>query len=90
MERPDGFNGLREKYGLKFADTPRVLDLGLLYRALLDNQVDLVAGNSTDGILSAHDLVILEDDKHYFPPYESSNTSTCGVKTYCTRTQLRW
>jgi glycine betaine/choline ABC-type transport system substrate-binding protein len=71
MERPDGYNGLRKKYGLQFADTPRVLDLGLLYRALLENQVDLVAGNSTDGILSAHDLVILEDDKHYFPAYEA-------------------
>jgi osmoprotectant transport system substrate-binding protein len=71
MERPDGYNGLREQYGLKFADTPRVLDLGLLYRALLDNQVDLVAGNSTDGILSARDLVILEDDKHYFPAYDA-------------------
>jgi osmoprotectant transport system substrate-binding protein len=71
MERPDGYNGLREKYGLKFADAPRVLDLGLLYRALLDNQVDLVAGNSTDGVLSAHDLVILEDDKDYFPAYDA-------------------
>jgi osmoprotectant transport system substrate-binding protein len=71
MERPDGFNGLRERYGLKFSDRPRVLDLGLLYRALLENQVDLVAGNSTDGILSARDMVILEDDKHYFPAYDA-------------------
>ena len=47
------------------------MDLGLLYRALLDNQVDLVAGNSTDGLLSARDLAMLEDDKHYFPPYEA-------------------
>ena len=45
--------------------------LGLLYRALLEKQVDLVAGNSTDGLLAARDLVILEDDKHYFPPYEA-------------------
>ena len=44
---------------------------GLLYRALLDKQVDLVAGNSTDGLLAARDLVVLEDDKHYFPPYEA-------------------
>lgn len=71
MERPDGYAGLREMYGLNFGTAPRVLDLGLLYRALLDGQVDVVAGNSTDGILSAHDLVILEDDKHYFPAYEA-------------------
>lgn len=70
MERPDGYEGLSRIYGLHFAGT-RTLDLGLLYRALLDNQVDLVAGNSTDGILSARDLTILEDDKHYFPPYDA-------------------
>jgi len=71
MERPDGFPGLSRVYGLHFAQPPRILDLGLLYRALLDHQVDLVAGNSTDGILSARDLVILQDDKHYFPPYDA-------------------
>lgn len=70
-ERPDGYEGLARVYGLKFAASPRILDLGLLYRALLDKQVDLVAGNSTDGLLAARDLVILEDDKHYFPPYEA-------------------
>lgn len=71
MERPDGYDGLARVYGLHFAQKPRILDLGLLYRALLDRQVDLVAGNSTDGILAARDLAILEDDKHYFPPYDA-------------------
>jgi osmoprotectant transport system substrate-binding protein len=71
MERPDGFAGLARAYGLSFAAPPRILDLGLLYRALLEKQVDLVAGNSTDGLLSARDLAMLEDDKHYFPPYEA-------------------
>jgi len=71
MERPDGYKGLSRVYGLTFADPPRILDLGLLYRALLEKQVDLVAGNSTDGLLSARDLVQLEDDKHYFPPYDA-------------------
>jgi osmoprotectant transport system substrate-binding protein len=71
MERPDGYPGLARVYGLKFAESPRILDLGLLYRALLDKQVDLVAGNSTDGLLAARDLVMLDDDKHYFPPYEA-------------------
>src|SRR5277367_5594696 len=71
MERPDGFAGLARTYGLAFRETPRILDLGLLYRALLEKQVDLVAGNSTDGLIAARDLVILGDDKHYFPPYEA-------------------
>jgi len=71
MERPDGFPGLSRTYGLTFAEPPRILDLGLLYRALLDKQLDIVAGNSTDGLLAARDLVQLEDDKHYFPPYDA-------------------
>jgi osmoprotectant transport system substrate-binding protein len=71
MERPDGYQGLARAYGLSFSGSPRILDLGLLYRTLLEKQVDLVAGNSTDGLLSARDLVMLEDNKHYFPPYEA-------------------
>jgi osmoprotectant transport system substrate-binding protein len=71
MERPDGYPGLEKVYGLRFAGPPKILDLGLLYRALLDKEVDLIAGNSTDGLIAARDLVILEDDKHYFPPYEA-------------------
>lgn len=71
MERPDGYPGLARVYGLQFSAKPRILDLGLLYRALLDKQVDLVAGNSTDGLLAARDLAVLADDKHYFPPYEA-------------------
>jgi osmoprotectant transport system substrate-binding protein len=71
MERPDGYQGLARTYRLSFAEPPRIMDLGLLYRALLEKQVDLVAGNSTDGLLSARDLVMLEDNKHYFPPYEA-------------------
>ena len=72
MERPDGFSGLARTYGLSFKETPRILDLGLLYRALLEKQVDFVAGNSTDGLLAARDLTMLQDDKHYFPPYEAA------------------
>ena len=71
MERPDGYPGLARVYGLRFAGSPKILDLGLLYRALLDKEVDLVAGNSTDGLIAARDLVILEDNKHYFPPYQA-------------------
>jgi osmoprotectant transport system substrate-binding protein len=71
LERPDGYKGLAARYGLKFAEAPRVMDLGLLYRALQNNQVDIVAGSNTDGLIAALDLVVLEDDKHYFPPYDA-------------------
>ena len=71
MERPDGYHGWVAAYGLHFAGAPRILDLGLLYRALADKQVDLVAGNSTDGVIASLHMVVLEDDRHYFPPYEA-------------------
>jgi osmoprotectant transport system substrate-binding protein len=70
-ERPDGLRGLEAAYGLRFAEAPRTMDLGLLYRALSSGQVDMVAGNSTDGPIRALHLVALEDDRHYFPPYEA-------------------
>jgi osmoprotectant transport system substrate-binding protein len=71
MERPDGYKGWVAAYGLHFAAAPRILDLGLLYRALADKKVDLVAGNSTDGVIASLHMVALEDDRHYFPPYEA-------------------
>ena len=71
MERPDGYRGWVAAYGLHFSGEPRILDLGLLYRALADRQVDLVAGNSTDGLITALGMVALEDDRRYFPPYEA-------------------
>lgn len=71
MERPDGYKGLVAAYGLRFAAPPRIMDLGLLTRALKEHQVDLIAGNMTDGLIPALDLAVLEDDKHYFPPYEA-------------------
>jgi len=71
MERPDGYHGLVKAYGLNFGAGPRVMDLGLLYRALTSHEVDLVAGNSTDGLIAALHLTILDDDRHYFPPYEA-------------------
>ena len=71
LERADGYKGLVSKYGLQFKEAPRVMDLGLLYRALQNNQVDLVAGSNTDGLIAALDLVVLEDDRHYFPPYDA-------------------
>ncbi len=69
--RPDGLPGLQKTYGLKLDGSPRTMDLGLLYRALSNRQVDMVAGNSTDGPIRALGFVVLEDDRHYFPPYEA-------------------
>ena len=71
MERPDGYRGLVAAYGLRFAEQPRIMELGLLARALKGRQIDLAGGNATDGLIPALDLVALEDDRHYFPPYEA-------------------
>jgi osmoprotectant transport system substrate-binding protein len=71
QERPDGLRGLSAAYDLHFKDQPRTMDLGLLYRALNSDQVDMIAGNSTDGPIAAFGLKVLADDKHYFPPYQA-------------------
>jgi glycine betaine/choline ABC-type transport system substrate-binding protein len=71
LERPDGMPGLVRTYGLHFGPPPREMDLGLLYQALSAGRVDLVVGNATDGLIGALGLVVLEDDRHYFPPYDA-------------------
>jgi len=71
MERRDGYQGLVRTYGLRFKTPPRIMDLGLLYKSLVEKQVDIVAGNSTDGLIAARDLVVLADDRRYFPPYQA-------------------
>jgi osmoprotectant transport system permease protein len=71
MSRADGYPGFAKAYGLKFAEPPREMDLSLTYIALASGQVDLIAGNSTEGRIAALDLFQLEDDRHYFPPYEA-------------------
>jgi len=70
MSRADGYPGFAKAYDLKFADQPREMDLSLTYIALASGKVDLIAGNSTEGRIAALDLLQLEDDRHYFPPYE--------------------
>ena len=70
-EREDGYRGLRDLYQWAFPDPPRDMDLGLIYEALTAGQADLVAGNSTDGLIEALDLKILDDDLGYFPPYDA-------------------
>jgi osmoprotectant transport system permease protein len=71
LERPDGYQGLVAAYGLHFHEQPRVMDLALIYRALAAGQVDVVAGDATNGLIAALGLVALADDRHYFPPYDA-------------------
>jgi osmoprotectant transport system permease protein len=72
LERPDGYPGLASAYGLRFRSPPRVMDLTLSYRALADGQVDLIAGDATAGLIKGLDLFRLEDNRHYFPPYDAA------------------
>jgi len=72
LERPDGFPGLAATYGLRFSGPPRVMDLTLTYRALAAGQVDVIAGDATAGLIKGLNLVQLEDNRHYFPPYDAA------------------
>jgi glycine betaine/choline ABC-type transport system substrate-binding protein len=72
VSRPDGLAGLERVYHLPLAGPPNTMDLGLLYQALEQGQIDMAAGNSTDGLIAAGDFVILEDDRHFFPPYQAA------------------
>jgi osmoprotectant transport system substrate-binding protein len=72
QQRPDGLPGLLKAYKLPLKGSPRTMDLGLLYKALEEKQVDMVAANATDGLLSVMDVKILQDDKRYFPPYQAA------------------
>jgi len=71
MSRADGYAGFLKTYGFNFAKQPREMDLSLTYRALQSSELDIIAGNSTDGLIAALDLFQLADDKHYFPPYQA-------------------
>ena len=71
-ERPDGFPGLARAYSLRFPGPPRIMDLTLSYRALASGQVDLIAGDATAGLIKGLDLAPLDDNRHYFPPYDAA------------------
>lgn len=71
MSRADGYPGFVKAYGFSFAKQPREMDLSLIDRALAAGELDIVAGASTDGLIPALDLYQLEDDRHYFPPYQA-------------------
>ena len=69
-QRPDGLDGLLATYHLRLNGDPLTMDLGLLYAALQSRKVDMLAANSTDGLISVLDVAVLQDDRRYFPPYE--------------------
>jgi osmoprotectant transport system permease protein len=71
LSRKDGYEGLVRAYGLRFAAPPREMDLSLTYRALAEGQLDVIAGDATNGLIDALDLGVVEDDRRYFPPYEA-------------------
>jgi osmoprotectant transport system permease protein len=75
LQRADGYPGLAQTYNLRFRSPPRAMDLSLIYRALAERQVDLVAGDATSGLIDAYDLVMLEDNQRYFPPYDAAGVA---------------
>lgn len=79
LERPDGFPGLSAAYGLRFANQPRVMDLNLIYRAVASGEIDVTAGDATSGLINALDLVVLEDDRRYFPVYDAVPVARAGA-----------
>ena len=79
LERPDGFPGLSRSYGLRFAEAPRVMDLALTYQALADRKVDVIAGDSTNGLITKLGLFVLTDDKRYFPSYHAAPVMSGAV-----------
>ena len=72
-------NGLLAAYGFRFGPPPREMDLGLLYSALSSRQVDVAVGSATDGMIAAMGLVVLEDDRRYFPPYDAVPITSDGA-----------
>jgi glycine betaine/choline ABC-type transport system substrate-binding protein len=83
VERPDGWIGLQKAYGLTFATPPKTMDLGLTYKALASNEADLIAGNSTDGLIASLQLVALDDDKRFFPRYDAAVVTRADLDSRC-------
>jgi osmoprotectant transport system substrate-binding protein len=78
-ERQDGYRGLVETYGFSFRGEPRTMDLGLIYRALQERQIDVGVGSATDGLIAALKMRVLVDDKQYFPPYDAAAVARTTV-----------
>jgi osmoprotectant transport system permease protein len=71
LQREDGYPGLLRAYGLQFKSPPRAMDLALIYRALAERQVDVIAGDATSALIEPLGLTALEDNRRYFPPYDA-------------------
>src|SRR5258708_12898486 len=71
MQRAEGYPGLAGRCALAFGHAPRAMDLSLIYKALADGQVDLIAGDATSALIDALDLTALDDTRRYFPPYDA-------------------
>jgi len=78
-ERQDGYRGLVETYGFSFRGEPRTMDLGLIYRALRERQIDVGVGSATDGLITALKMRVLEDDKRYFSPYDAAPVARASL-----------
>ncbi len=83
VERADGWSGLQRAYGLTFATPPKTMDLGLTYKALASSEVDLIAGNSTDGLIESLGLIALQDDRHFFPCYDAAVVTRADLDKRC-------
>ena len=69
--RSDGMPGLQRAYGARFSQV-RSLVQNVKYRALVAGEVDVIDGYSTDGLIARYNLVVLTDDRNFFPPYEAA------------------
>ena len=74
IQRPDGYPGLQTTYGLNLRDV-QGMEHGLAYVAMSNGQVDLLDAYATDGMLKVYDVVLLEDDLQFFPPYGRCSSS---------------
>jgi glycine betaine/choline ABC-type transport system substrate-binding protein len=72
LSRADGYPGLSRTYGLRFGGAPRAMDLSLIYKALANRQIDVIAGDATSAQIDALELTALDDNLHYFPPYDAA------------------
>jgi glycine betaine/choline ABC-type transport system substrate-binding protein len=87
--RPDGLPGLLKTYPLQLQGNPVTMDLGLLYQALAEHRIDLAAANSTDGLLADPQFTVLEDDRHFFPPYQAAFAVRSAALTPAVRRTLQ-
>lgn len=71
IERPDGYPGFKKAYGFSFKEA-KAMDPGLMYAAIDNDLVQVISAFATDGLLVAHNLKILKDDKNFFPPYHAA------------------